>query len=271
MQNSIAYNKINEAWKDSCRVIFGKELGDLKEYKEWLSMDMESMNTKKSMVSGKDVCCAVPHYCEGAKFISLDEVDFNKRFEPLNINEIKDIDSIVEALQERFYYTGNVILANSRFVEESSNISNSFYMFHSNYASDSKYAAYSSYLRYSKCMFGVNEDALSSFVIRGFDLHRVSRGFEVWRTFSSNDCYYTYGVEDCNNVLFSFNTKSKKYVIGNLELSREKFASLKKKLLGEIIDGLEGKKNGSFPNGFYSKRPGKNQSSESRNQNNEKR
>ena len=111
---SEVYEKVNTAWKDTCRVLLGEEIGELNEYKDWLQDYAGVPRKEKSTISEKQVTFSIDEYCKDAKFISFDELDFYKKFEPLNINEIKDVDSIVEALQERFYYTGNITLGNSK-------------------------------------------------------------------------------------------------------------------------------------------------------------
>lgn len=236
------YRKLDGIWKQACKIILGREIGELSEYKGWLGTAMDPLLGKESAVSKKGVQVGIPHYCPGAKFISLDEVDFNKRFEPLGIDEVKDIDSIVEGLSERFYYCGNVVLNNSKFVEGSSNISNSHYILDSDFIVDSKYAAYTSNARYAQNLFGVNNDVQSSFMIRGLDTQRNTRCMEVYGTYKCSDCYYTFGMEDCADVMFSLNLRSRRNAIGNLELSKEKYQSLKGKLLEELRGELEKKK-----------------------------
>lgn len=240
--DSPAYQKLNRAWSDACRVLLGAEVGELENYREWLSGAMDKLSTKKSALSGKEVQVGTPHYCKGAKFISLDEVDFNKRFEPLSINEVKDVDSIVEAIGERFVYTGNIILNNSREVEKSSNISNSFFILESDFIVDSKELAYCSHSRYSKDLFGVNNDVLSSYVIRGLDTQRIVRCFESWAAYKCSDLYYTFNTEDCADLMFCFNLRNARNRIGNLQLTKEKYSQLKEKLIAEIREELS--KNG---------------------------
>ena len=55
---------------------------------------------------------------QNAKHMSFDEIDFGRKFEPLCIDDTKDIDSILEAVRERIYYSGNIILGTSQFVEK---------------------------------------------------------------------------------------------------------------------------------------------------------
>ena len=109
-KNQNTYEEVNDAWKKTCRILFGKEVGDMKTYAEWLNEYPLPTKTKKSAISGKEIIIGNTEYCDNAKFISFDEIDFNKKYPPLNINEIKDIDSIAQAIQERIYYTGNGIL-----------------------------------------------------------------------------------------------------------------------------------------------------------------
>lgn len=149
------YSELNKAWKATCRVVLGDEVGELKDYEGWLQRDYaEKPRIEISAITGKKTTIICDDYCKGAKFISFDEIDFNKRFEPLNINEIKDIDSVIEALQERFYYTGNIVLGNSRFVDGSTNIIDCTYIYNTNMMDKSEYIADSAYGRRSKFVLG---------------------------------------------------------------------------------------------------------------------
>lgn len=239
---SETYNQLNKAWKSTCKTVLGGEVGDLDEFKEWLSEPLETDFHAKSAVSGKDVYYAVPYYKKEAKYKSLDEVDFNKKFAPLNINEMKDIDSIVEAVKERIFYTGNIILMNSKFVEKSSNVTNAHFVYNSSHIYDSKYIAYVYYSRFSEYVFGTNNDCYTAQLIRGWDTYKSPRSFEIWSTLNCPDSYYSFGIEDCSNALFSFNVKGKRHVIGNTEVGPDKFRAIKEKLLEDIRDEMKAEK-----------------------------
>lgn len=239
------YSEVNKAWKSTCKVLFGEEIGDLQEYEEWLAEAMQPVLKRKSYVSGNGVYCAATQYPENANFIGLDEIPLEKKPEALNINEIKDIDSIVEALNERFSYCGNIVLANSKFVEKSSDIQNSFYIYNSNFVYEGKNIAFSSYSRGSEQLFAVISDVFSNNCIRVFETHKQSRCFEAWKCYDSSDCYYSSCVEGSQEVLFSFNLKNKRYTIGNIELPKDKYYELKGKLIAEMREEL--KKNKKLP------------------------
>ncbi len=234
------YPTLNKTWKAACRTILEGEVGELAAYDGWLSEHMAPLDKRTSSVSGKEVFAALPDYSEGAPFIALDEIDFNKKFEPLSVNQIKDIDSIIEAIGERnsLAYCGNVVLGNSKNVGRSSDVQNSHHVYNSNFVYDSEYVAYSSYVRGSKYLFAVVSDFGCSFLIRVFETHKQSRCFEAWKCYDSSDCYFSSCVQGSNEVMFSFNLKNKHHTIGNIDLQKDEYHALKKKLLAEIRDEL---------------------------------
>jgi len=236
---------IQKAWDKTCTLLFGEELGRLEDYSEWLKEIIDRNIYGKSAVSGKEVSFAIREYCEGSKAISFDEIDFGKRFEPLNIDEIKDLDSIVEAVNERAYYCGNILLGNCGNVERSSNLSDGFCVTDSAQFFNVKYIAYCTVGREDSYCFGVHGPGASDFLIRCSQATNNRRSFELWVSTNSSDCYYGYGLDNCSNCFFSFNLKNKRYRIGNLELGRDKYESIKKNLLSELVSEL--KKNKSAP------------------------
>src|SRR3989344_4837588 len=107
--------EIEKAFQTTFKLIFGEcnlKLDDLADY---LYRWHYPVIKRKSAVSGKDVLVSSDFYREDAKFISNEEIDFGKKSEPLGINEVKDLDSIIEAIRERdlVYYSGNKNFGNS--------------------------------------------------------------------------------------------------------------------------------------------------------------
>ncbi len=240
--NSQTYEALNKAWKSTCKVLFGQEIGDMQDYEPWLLSGVEASRKETSSISGKDVYFGIDSYCKKGKFMGLDELDFGKKFEPLNINEVKDIDSIVEALQDRFYYTGNIVLGNSQFVEKASNIIDSSYVYNSTQLVDAKYIAHLCLSPEGEYCFGSNGAGVSRQCIKIYETYDCNRCFEIWNSRSCSDGYFTYNCDGCRETFFTFNSYAKKYAIGNLELTKEKYLELKKKLLEEIREELVSKK-----------------------------
>ncbi|VVC04169.1 Uncharacterised protein [Candidatus Bilamarchaeum dharawalense] len=230
--------ELDKEWKTTSRLVLGGEVGELEDFREWLIELNNPRFVKKSSVSGKETVFSSSEYQEGSKFLTMDEISSNQRLDPLDINDIKDIDSILNAVRERVSYCGNVILGNSKFIEKSSNITNSFYVYDSVKISDCKNIACSQYLRLCENIFGTNEGGESEYCIRCCILFKNSRSFELWKSTNCSDCYYSFGLDGCKDCIFSFNLQGKNHVIGNLALPKDKYLDIKKKLLGEMREQL---------------------------------
>jgi hypothetical protein len=236
---------LDKRWRGACKVLFKEEVGSLQDFSPWLSGLTEKVTHHKSHLSGKDVSCAPTAYAGGSRFLSFDEVDFNKKFEPLNINEIKDIDSIIGALGERASYSGNIVFGNSGHIEKSSNINDSFYLHEIARCGNSKYIAHGSIMRYDEDCFGCNAFGESAHCIRCNWGMRNKRCFELWISTNCADCHYSCGLDACAECIFCFNLHSKKHAIGNLPLEQAKYSSLKGKLVSEMAGEL--RKNKKLP------------------------
>ncbi|MCX6769635.1 MAG: hypothetical protein NT051_03065 [Candidatus Micrarchaeota archaeon] len=171
---------LEKAWQSTCRVLFGEELGALPLYSAWLSELVDLPVVRKSTLSGKDVAYSTKDYSPKSKSMGLDEVDFNKKFPPLSINQIKDVESIIAAIQDRVYYTGSMVLGNSKFVKNCSNINDSFYMQSATLSGNDKYMAYCTLARLDSYGFGGNAFSQCEFCLKCHELTRVKRSFELW-------------------------------------------------------------------------------------------
>ncbi len=240
---------VNSAWKSTCSLLLGGEIGDIDEYKEYLCDRQYVPYTEgKSVISGKKVVIGATRYGENPKVISQNEIDYHKKL-TLNINEIKDIDSLMESLKDRFHYAGNKIFGNSKFYEDVDNCSDSFYTYKSHTVFSSKYVGYSIFIREgSEYVFGCGPLMNCKHVIRGLGAEKLQRCFEFCNMALCSDMYYTSDCIGCSECMFTFNQRSKRYCIGNLELSPDKYRQIKKKLLGELREYL--KKNKSLPSLF---------------------
>jgi len=236
---------LEKSWAGTCRALFGRELGGLGKYEDYLSEYLLPVAKRRSHASGKEVIVARDAYPQGARFISEDELTTNREY-GLNINEIKDIDSLVAALREKLEYSGNRYLGNSAHVEKSDIILDSQFVYNSTNIEQSSHI-HSSFMirRGSKHVFG------SGYTANGEHLARVVAGINLHRCFESHflgdssDIYFSFNCVGCHDLLFSFGQKNQSHLIGNLRLPKEKFRDLKAKLLAEIAEELE--KNGRYP------------------------
>ncbi|MBI5046808.1 hypothetical protein HZC07_03690, partial [Candidatus Micrarchaeota archaeon] len=207
---SEVYDHLNRQWKSTARLLLGGEVGELDEYRKWLIELNNPRFVKKSAVTGREMVFTSSEFDKNAKFTSMDEVDFNKKFEPLGINEMKDIDSLIDAVQERVYYCGNIVLGNSKFIQKSSNVSDSFYIYDSVKINNCKNLAYSQWLRLSENIFGTIDGGESKFCVRCSIIAKCVRSFELWNSGNCSDCYYSFGLENCADVFFCFNLVGKR-------------------------------------------------------------
>lgn len=245
MQDQELYRELDKRWRVTCKSIFGEEVGELSEFEEWLASKKRPLFFAKSSVSGKNVSFIISHEPKNANAISLNEVDLHKKFDPLNINEIKDIDSVIQALGDRVCYTGDIHLGNSRFIEKSTDIVESYYCYDTAQASYSKYIAHCYNLEDSEALFGSINNGGIKYSIAVNTSTNLTRCFEVSMSYASSESLYGHKLFGCTNCLFCFNQHNLRNAVGNLPLSQEKYGEIKAKLVGELTEML--RKNKKLP------------------------
>lgn len=243
-----APKEVEKAFNLTFKLIFGEcnlKLNDLEDYMlKW----HYPPHFRKSVISGKDVIVSSDFYRRDAKFISQDEIDFGKRYK-LNINEIKDIDSILEAINNRVLYTGNKIFGNTENAVDVDTCTNGNCVYKSHNITDARYVAYSSYVRYgSEYVFGSGWFLRSKYLIRCMGADNLVRSFEAYISPNSSDMFFCYNCIGSSHVMFSFNQRARRYCIGNSELPKDKYFALRKKLIEESREYLEQHK--TFPSIF---------------------
>lgn len=231
--------KLNADFKRTCRLLFGEEVGELEEFVPYLKEPLFPYKLVSSSVSGKPVFISSPHYRDGAKYVSQDEIG-SLNFPPLNINEIKDVDSLLEAANERAVYCGNKIFGKNINVNEVDNCTDCIEILHSQDITNTKYAGFCSVGRNSESIYGVSGFNKCSHLIRCVQcfVNGAARSFETHCSSGISDAYYTLNCSGCTNVMFSFNLRSKNYCIGNLQLSKERYEEIKKNLISEMVERL---------------------------------
>jgi hypothetical protein len=231
--------KINVDFKNTCRLLFGQEIGELSEFVPYLSETNWPYVMGESCISGKIVLLSGPHYRKDARFASQEEIP-SLKLPPVSINDIKDIDSLFAAASEKAVYCGNKIFGKSIGVETADNIVDGIEVHKSHDIYQSKYMAYCSVGRYAESSYGVNnfQFARNSMRCHICFLKGAQRCFETYLTSGISDSYYTMNCTSCTDLMFCFNLRSKSNCIGNLSLTRERYLSLKQKLVAEMAEKL---------------------------------
>ncbi|MFA6327857.1 MAG: hypothetical protein WCY41_00230 [Candidatus Micrarchaeia archaeon] len=236
---------IDSAWKSTCRVLLRREIGGMGEYEAYLKKYVGPLRMqRRSCLSGKAVTTADDDCGEEVRYISDSERGqyFRLHSAPFPIDDIKDIDSLRAAIGERFIYSGDIVLGNSCGVEDVQRCSNVSCVYHSQDVSDSKHVAHCAMLRRSSHVFGSDCTGEIEFVIKNFQGWKSRRMFETANTQDVSDAYYCANVRQSQELMFSFNQDAKRFMIGNLELPKERYMALKEKLVAEIADELERRK-----------------------------
>jgi hypothetical protein len=236
---------LNSAFKTTCRLVLSQEIGEMHEFTEYLSEPLIGKQVK-SALSGKNLWVSTDYYCKGARF--FDYVDESAKFQskPINPDDIKDIDSLFNAVKENIVYSGSKVLGISTEVENSDHVSDSSSVLNSSIVIKSKFIAYCHLKRNTEYAFACTSSGNSSYILRCFNTTYLKRCFECSDTANSADVYFSYNLIGCNNCMFSFNASNKKNLIGNIQLSQEQYTKLKSKLLNEICEELRAKKKLSY-------------------------
>jgi len=238
-KEAYAYN--DKHFREACKVILGGEVGALSDYEQWLLSLKQPVGCAKSSVSGKPLALAAADYAPSARFIALGE-EAKIASAPFSINGMKDIDSLFAAAAERFAYSGNLVFGNSQFVEGSSDVSDSFYVYKSARVSGCKAVACSTIIKDSSYLFGCNVASKDEYCMRCHQFTFDARCFEANLCTSSSDAYYVYDCVGCKDIMFSFGQRNGANMIGNLALPKDKYLQLKAALLSQMRSELSAKK-----------------------------
>ena len=240
---SETYAELNKGWKATCRMIFGEEIGELSEFEGFLKEAVIGKDV--TSVSGAPLWVTSPHYCEGARFVEFGK-DEMPPARPLDINSIKDIDSLLEGISEQLLYSGNKILGNSKMVEHSDAIVDGVHILNCSGIQKGRCEAYVYMLHEGEYAFGSTSSGCSSHIIRCFYANSMRRCFECSAAVGLSDCFYCYNLMNSSDCMFCFHERTKRNMIGNVQLGPDKYRELKEKLVSEIADTLKSKKRSSF-------------------------
>jgi hypothetical protein len=245
MPNETPLAGINKAWESTCKIMLGRPIGSIDKYDSYLQKFVTPASSAVSYLSKNPITIS-GDYAKGAKFIAGDEAQAyfgSTANQKLDINSIKDFDSIIDAVRERICYSGSDVLGNSSNVHSSNRVVDSNYIYKAHDVFYSKYISHTYLSKYSEYIFGCESVGKNThFAIKAFETYEDSRLFECVRVYMSSDCLFSANLENCTNCLFSFNLRSKRNCIGNLELAPSKFTQLKAKLQEDISSTLEAKR-----------------------------
>ncbi len=235
---------LNKAWASTCKIIFGQELGALEEFEPYLKEALIGQQVR-SAFSNKPVWLTSPNFDSKCRFFDYTQElgQYEKLNTPLDINALKDIDSITQAIGERMMYAGNKRMGQSQEVVLSDHVTDSLDVKQSVLILNSQHMAYCSFMLGGEYCFGCTDFTNKpTSLIRCFYGNSTMRSFECAYPVASSDCLFCYNIDGCNDCLFTFSEKNKRHMIGNVQMTPEDYKRLKTKLVGEMAQELKTKK-----------------------------
>jgi len=240
--------KLNTGFRETCRTMFGADIGDLEEYENWLKKHVPLPQPETSAISGKEIWIPPPKIFLRTKYdkkriVSFDEIDqikTNFKKEDLDGINLEKIKKIIEPVA---YYVGNYRYGNAYNVEKSSGAGPGENIYYSEEAYlGVKNIAYCNYVLCSEYMFGCENVPESSFCINCYHSNSIKNCFEMEGCKNCSSCMFCHNCEDLQDCIFCFNAKGMRHAVGNIEVGAEEYQRIKKILVNHIINNLKANK-----------------------------
>ncbi len=236
--------EIDDHFATVTQIIFGRSLSQLKDYGEWLlSRAPEGRITgRKSAVSERTVYIPSVRFflALGKRMVKADEALLlgqkkisEKDADALTISSAPGLLSGISTTTPEIIWGENIGTA------ESCAYGPTQYCFRVACCWFSKFIGYSYWSRTSENLFGCSLATDCSFCIKCYSSTKLTRCFEVNDSNNCADCYFCHNCEDLKDSMFCFNTKGKRYAIGNLEVGREAYLGVKKLVQAQVVGELE--------------------------------
>lgn len=233
---------IEAAWESTCKTIFGREIGELKNYESYLKEAVPGMEVK-SAFSGESAFAASDDYAQGSEFYNCqkDQDKLSSLNTPFDLNAIKDMDSLIQATRERYVYSSNKLLGKCENVRNSDIVMDSINVLGSTNVTRCKNVAHCFLARDSQNVFGCASFGYDTNTVRSYYHKNNCRTFECAVEEQLSDALFCYNVFNSSDCLFCFNLRNKRNMIANIQLTKEQYASKKAALLEQITAELESK------------------------------
>lgn len=239
-------NKEIEEWfQKTSEILFGERLTGLQDYETWLSTNVEPTLETVSTISKKPIYVPpVLYYKEILNNLVTIEESLELGENNISEQEVEQLNlsNASELLKEIKTISSDVVFGKNTGIEICAAYIDSHYCFKSSFVGRDKYVAYCFWPRQSEYVFGSELLFSSKFCINCYYSSNLTRCFELDNCDKCTDCYFCHNCENLDNCMFCFNTKAKRYAIGNVEVGKEEYFRIKKLLLNDIHKKLHEKK-----------------------------
>ncbi len=247
--------QIEEAFQKTTEVVLGKKLEGIENYEHWLTRHVNGTVRKiKSAMSDKTVYSPSLEFFKRMErnIVTLDESlelgNQSLSLQEVNSFALKNANAVLSQIKTT---TPEIIYGKNIGSEECACYGPTKYCYKSTFCWFSDYIAYSFWPRDSEYLFGCSNVAGGSkYSLKCYSSTKLVRCFEVNDSNSCSDCYFCHNCENLRECMFCFNTKGKRYAIGNVEVGREAYMKVKKLVLAEITKELSETK--GFRHDIYS-------------------
>jgi hypothetical protein len=238
--------EIENSFQTVTGLLFGSKLTNVRDYSAWLLSHVKGrVIQKKSIASGKPVNVVSVDFFLRMKdnILTLDE-SFKHGVNRLTEDEVTTLSlaNATAALSKISTTTPEIVYGEVGDIIESSCYGPAQHCLQITVTWFSKYVGYGYWIRECENVFGCSNIVVSSFSINCYHSAKLTRCFEMNDCSNCTDSYFCHNCEGLTNCMFCFNTKSKRYAIANVELPKEKYLEIKKRVLGEIVAKLKNDK-----------------------------
>jgi hypothetical protein len=235
-------DEYEKAFQSITSVVLGRKLTGYRDYKGWLTRRLPVIGETRSAMSGKKVYLPFEFYeVIRHRLLTLEEAYGTAGKLHLSEEQVRGLSfaNATEALKDISITTADTVMGNNSRVSECAVYYDSSVCFGSVAVATSRYAIYSFWPRQSEYVAGCHVAFSCSFCVRCFNSENLSRCLEVSDSASCTDCYFCYNCENLQDCMFCFNTKTKRYAIGNVQFPPEQYRKIKRALLAQMADELE--------------------------------
>ncbi len=236
-------DEYEKAFQSVTSVVLGRKLTGYRDYEGWLTSRIAGLAKASSAMSGEQAYFPVFGFYEAIRhrLLTKDEAYGTAGKRHLSEEQVGGLSLVnaAETLKGISITTSDTVMGTCSRMSECAIYFDSSACFRSALVATSKYAIYSFWPRHSEYVVGCHYAFSCSFCIRCFNSENLSRCFEVSDSADCSSCYFCYNCENLQDCMFCFNTKAKKYAIGNVEFPPGQYRRIKEALLGQIAGELE--------------------------------
>ncbi|MEK6978733.1 MAG: hypothetical protein AABW86_00790 [Candidatus Micrarchaeota archaeon] len=235
--------EIEKLFQTTALLLFGKKLEGLDSFGDWLGSCFPSgIRFIKSVKSNKQVCVPPVYFFQMMEnnMVTLDE---SLELGSLKLTEeqvgnltLENASNLLSGIKTT---TCEIVYGQNLGTEQCAGYGPTQHCYRSVFNWFAKHNGYAFMARTSESVFGCSNILDCQFSMRCFNSAKLVRCFEVADSNNCKDSYFCYNCENLENCLFCFNTKSKRYAIANIEVGKEKYLEIKKKICEQVFAELE--------------------------------